>query len=74
MKRILALLLAVCMILALAACGTQEPTKPSDETPNNSDESKAPVESKDNEPEENLTAVQKIIKEAEGMTLEELAK
>ena len=49
MKKLVALLLAVIMVLTLVACG----------------EKPAPVEE--------LSAVQQIIKEAEGMTLEELA-
>ena len=74
MKRILALLLAVCMILALGACASQgnEPSAPSQDAQPSTDNT--PSESQNTEPEENLTAVQKIIKEAEGMTLEELAK
>ena len=74
MKRILALLLAVCMILALAACATQKEPAPSGEPAGSDPASQTP--SGDTEPEkepENLTATQKIIKEAEGMTLEELA-
>ena len=73
MKRILALLLAVCMILALGACAKQDNPTPSQDTPATSGND-TPSESKNEEPEENLTATQKIIKEAEGMTLEELAK
>ena len=75
MKRILALLLAVCMILALGACASQgnEPSAPSQDAQPSTDNTPS-SESQNTEPEENLTAVQKIIKEAEGMTLEELAK
>ena len=74
MKKMIALLLVLCMALGMVACGAKAP-----ETPKN-DESKVETqkndESKTEEPkvEENLTATQKIIKEAEGMTLEELAK
>jgi hypothetical protein len=53
MKKLLAVVLALAMVLALAACGggTSQPAAPA----------------------ENLSDVQKIIKEAQGMTLEELA-
>ncbi len=50
MKRLLAILMALCMALALVACGG-EPA-----------------------PTEELSDVQKIIAEAQGMTMEELAK
>ena len=80
MKKALALLLAFAMIFALAACGQQAapaPTAaPAADTP-----ADAPADAPADEPaaepapvEENLTEVQKIIKEAEGMTMEELAK
>ena len=74
MKKLIALLLVLCMALGMVACGAKAP-----ETPKN-DESKVETqnndESKTEEPkvEEKLTATQEIIKEAEGMTLEELAK
>ena len=83
-KRILALSLALAMSVGLlAGCGggntaqTQAPapaaeSKAAEPAPESkAPESKAP-ESK--APEANLTRVQKIIKEAEGMTMEELAK
>ena len=63
MKKFLAMLIAALMVLSLAACGTPAaPTDGSDENPTETQET------------ENLTKVQQIIKEAEGMTLEELAK
>ena len=74
MKKLIALLLVLCMALGMVAGGAKAP-----ETPKN-DESKVEApkaeEPKAEEPKvvENLTATQKIIKEAEGMTLEELAK
>ena len=82
MKKILAFLLAVSMIFAMAACAaspaqttTTEPAKTEEAAATEpaaaeetTAEPAAPVE------EENLTETQKIIKEAEGMTLEELAK
>ena len=80
MKKILAFLLAVSMILAMAACAaapaqTTTETAQTEQTPaaepaaeEPASEPAAPAE------EENLTETQKIIKEAEGMTLEELAK
>ena len=72
MKRTLAMLLVLCMVLGLAACGQKAPapteaaapTAPSDAAPAATEA--APVE--------NLTATQQIIREAQGMTLEELAK
>ena len=82
MKKILAFLLAVSMILAMAACAaapaqtTTEPAK-TEETPateNTATEAPAETEAAAPVEEENLTETQKIIKEAEGMTLEELAK
>ena len=77
MKKILAFLLAVSMIFAMAACAaspaqtTTEPAKTEEAAATEpaaaeetTAEPAAPVE------EENLTETQKIIKEAEGMTLE----
>ena len=83
MKKLIALLLAMAMIFALAACGgsaapaAQAPAaapaaeeKPAEAAP----AEPAPAEPAAPAAEENLTVVQKIIKEAEGMTMEELAK
>ena len=56
MKKWIALLLAICLVLGMAAC-----------TPADPDTTKGPEGEK-------LSEVEKIIKEAEGMTLEELAK
>ena len=74
MKKLIALILVLCMALGMVACGAKAP-----ETPKNDDskvETQNNDESKTEEPkvEEKLTATQEIIKEAEGMTLEELAK
>ena len=79
MKKALALLLAFAMIFALAACGQQAAPAQADEPADApADESAdTPADEPAAEPapvEENLTEVQKIIKEAEGMTMEELAK
>ena len=88
MKKILAFLLAVSMILAMAACAaapaqtTTETTQTeqTEQTPAAEPAAEEPAaEEPASEPaapaeEENLTETQKIIKEAEGMTLEELAK
>ena len=82
MKKILAFLLAVSMILAMAACAaapaqtTTEPAKTEETTATENTATEAPAETEAAAPveEENLTETQKIIKEAEGMTLEELAK
>ena len=70
MKRIVAMLLVLCMALGLAACGQKTPAPT--EAPAASAEA-APAAT---EPpvEENLTETQKIIKEAQTMTLEELGK
>ena len=62
MKRLLSLLLAASLTLALAACGNTG--NPSGSNPSGSG-SGAPAE---------LTETQKIIQEAQGMTLEELAQ
>ena len=82
MKKFLALVLALAMTLALVACGggnsssggstTTTPADTTTTTPaaTNSGSTSTPAPADD----ANLTAVQKIIKEAEGMTMEELAK
>ena len=74
MKKIVAFLLALSMVLAMAACGSSPaPTEaPKTDAPASSGETTAAPAA--TEAPENLTATQKIIKEAEGMTLEELAK
>ena len=80
MKKALALLLAFAMIFALAACGQQAAPAPA-AAPADDAPAAAPADAPADEPaaepapvEENLTEVQKIIKEAEGMTMEELAR
>ena len=74
MKKLIALLLVLCMALGMVACGAKAPETPKNDEPKvetqNNDESK----SEESKGEEKLTATQEIIKEAEGMTLEELAK
>ena len=74
MKRFLAVILTLAMLCALlAGCGGGATSSPSPsasaptapQTPEGTPESGEPAE---------LTATQKIIAEAEGMTLEELAK
>ena len=75
MKKLIALLLVLCMALGMVACGAKAPAEaPKAEEPKV--EAPKAEEPKAEEPkvEENLTATQKIIKEAESMTLEELAK
>ena len=88
MKKILAFLLAVSMILAMAACATAPAqtttetaqTEQTEQTPAAEPAAEEPAaEEPASEPaapaeEENLTETQKIIKEAEGMSLEDLAK
>ena len=80
-KKLVSVLLAGCLIVStLAGCGASNETAPAASNDaateakteaasegGSSEEAAAPVE-------ENLTETQKIIKEAEGMTLEELAK
>ena len=85
MKKMLALLLAAVMVLSMAACAAAPATTPADttdpaedtqttETTKTNETAEAPAEETPAAEPENLTATQKIIKEAEGMTLEELAK
>ena len=67
MKKLIDLLLALVMVLSLAACGAKAP-----EAPAEAPKTEAPAETpKAEEPkvEENLTETQKIIKEAQTMTL-----
>ncbi len=66
MKRIAALLLAASMTFALVSCGGTNPGNSSG-IPSGSGSTSTP-------PPANLTETQKIIQEAQGMTLEELAK
>ena len=77
LKRILSLLLACAMILALAACGGNADQATNPPADNKDPVSSAPADD-NKEPstpdDANLSDVQKIIKEAETMTLEELAK
>lgn len=85
MKKMLALLLAAVMVLSMAACAAAPATTPADtttpaedtqttETTKTNETAEAPAEETPAAEPENLTATQQIIKEAEGMTLEELAK
>ena len=62
MKKLIALLLALCMVLSMVACGAKTET-PAPEAPKT--EAPKAEEPKKEEPkvEENLTATQKIIKE-----------
>ena len=69
MKRIVSLLLVAALMLTLAACGgSQTPSAANDGSGETLAATPAPAEP------ENLTETQKIIQEAQGMTLEELAK
>ena len=88
MKKMLALLLAAVMVLSMAACAAAPATTPADtpapaedtqttettETTETNETTEAPAEETPAAEPENLAATQQIIKEAEGMTLEELAK
>ena len=69
MKRLVSLLLAASMTLALVACGGTGTTTQSGSAANSGAASSAGTQTT-----EDLTPTQKIIQEAQGMTLEELAK
>ncbi len=69
MKRLVSLLLAASMTLALVACGGTGST-----TQSGSAASSGAASSAGTQNPEDLTPTQKIIQEAQGMTLEELAK
>ena len=73
MKRIVALLLVLCMAVGLAACGQKAPAPTEAPAAPAASGETAPAAT-EAVPEENLTETQKIIKEAQTMTLEELAK
>ena len=77
MKKLIALLLALTMIVGLAACGQKAEPAPAPAAAPAAEPAAAPAAepaAPAAEPAANLSAVQKIIKEAEGMTMEELAK
>ncbi len=74
MKKLIALMLTAAMLFSCVACAAAPSTQPSaTQAPDNAQPANAAAP----EPataEENLTATQQIIKQAEGMTLEELAR
>ena len=75
-KKIVAMLMAATLSVAmLAGCGDSAPAAPAstDTTPKTEVTSTTETVNVADVPEENLTETQKIIKEAQGMTLEELA-
>ena len=83
MKKFTAFLLAAFMVLSMAACGgnTAAPAAPAapaastaPAAPPTANPTETPAAPAAPVAEENLTPTQKIIKEAEGMTMEELAK
>ena len=74
MKKIVAFLLALSMVLAMAACGSQAPAATTEAPKTDAPAAETTAAPAETEAPENLTETQKIIKEAEGMTLEELAK
>ena len=74
MKKTLSVLLAMAMTIGLVACGgasANKTTTGADQTTAAGSEKEAAEDSKK---AENLTETQKIIQEAQGMTMEELAK
>lgn len=74
MKKFIALLLALVMVLSMVACVSEQPTPTGgNETPTGGNETPDPTEGND-EPDVQLTETQKIIQEAQTMTLEELAR
>ncbi|MGN0985597.1 MAG: hypothetical protein ACI4OU_03810, partial [Candidatus Enterenecus sp.] len=76
MKRTLALLLALCMLLGLAACSSGTPSGTNSTPPSQSQNTGTPdtPDKPDTPSDANLTETQKIIQQAQTMTLEELAK
>jgi len=74
MKKLIALLLALAMVLSLAACGAKTDAPAATEAPKADAPAAEPPKAEEPKVEENLTETQKIIKEAQTMTLEELAK
>lgn len=76
MKKFIALMMALAMVLSLVACsGAPATTEPAAEPKNEGPAAAEPSAVEPvAEPEANLTATQQIIREAEGMSLEELAK
>jgi len=75
----LSLLLMICLIIVgLTACGSKQTSVGQEEKQETSqtatEENKGDKKEEVKEEPENLTEVQKIIKEAEGMTMEELAR
>ena len=75
-KKIVAMLMAATLSVAmLAGCGDSAPAAPAstDTTPKTEVTSTTETVNVADVPEENLTETQKIIKEAQGMSLEELA-
>ncbi len=73
MKKCIAFMMALAMVLSLVACSAKPAESTAPEVPTGAEEAAVPV-AEEPVAEENLTETQKIIKEAEGMTLEELAK
>ena len=74
MKKLIALLLVLAMALSLVACGAKAPAEAPKTEESKTEAPKEDTKKEEPKVEENLTATQKIIKEAQTMTLEELAK
>lgn len=75
MKKLISLLLVGCMAFGLVACGSSgQPTEAPAPTAAKGEQAAAPTEKEAPAEAENLTATQKIIQEAETMTLDELCK
>ena len=78
-KKIVSLILASAMVVTtLAGCGSsgaqESSSAPAAAESESQAESEAPKEEAEAPADENLSEIEKIIKEAEGMTMEELAK
>ena len=76
-KKLVALMLAGAMlVMSFSGCGKNESPSSSDSAPAVTENQTSDVAKTDEaaKEDENLSEIEKIIKEAEGMTLEELAK
>ena len=74
MKKTLSVLLAMAMTIGLVACGGAGASKTTTAVDQTAQADSEKETAEDNKKAENLTETQKIIQEAQGMTMEELAK